>query len=94
MLRRLAAEYLQEEVASLRKGIEKAEAPPKKKGAAPQAPPPKVRMQTLIFYIFSLTAGFVGSWYASTWATPPVVWPPLLTPRSGGPCHTVPGLHA
>jgi leucyl-tRNA synthetase len=39
---RSAAEYLQEEVASLRKGIEKAEAPPKKKGPGPQAPLPKV----------------------------------------------------
>lgn len=40
---RWAAEYLVEEVATLRKGIEKAEAPPRKKGAAQQPPPPKVR---------------------------------------------------
>lgn len=40
---RWAAEYLVEEVTTLRKGIEKAEAPPKKKGGAQQAPPPKVQ---------------------------------------------------
>jgi leucyl-tRNA synthetase len=40
---RAAAEYLGEQIGALRKGIEKTEAPRKKKGAQPAAPAAKAR---------------------------------------------------
>lgn len=50
-----AAEYLVEEVAVLRKGIEKAEAPPKKKGNPAQPPPPKVPLHLALFVVWGLS---------------------------------------